>query len=41
MLQSLHKQGEHVHSIAVEDPTSLTVDSRGDLWIASHWKECV
>ena len=35
------KKGELVHSIAVEDPTSLATDSRGDLLVASYLKKCV
>ena len=35
------KKGELVHSIAVEDPTSLAIDSRGDLLVASNRKKCV
>ena len=34
------KKGELVHSIAVEDPTGLAIDSRGDL-VASCHKKCV
>ena len=30
------KKGELVHSIAVEDPTGLAIDSRGDLLVASE-----
>ena len=35
------KKGELVHSIVVEDPTSLAIDSRGDLLVASFQKKCV
>ena len=35
------KKGELVHSIAVEDPTSLPTDSRGDLLVVSYLKKCV
>ena len=35
------KKGELVRSIAVEDPTGLAIDSRGDLLVASCRKECV
>ena len=35
------KKGELVHSIAVEDPTSLAIDSRGDLLVASCRRKCV
>ena len=35
------KKGELVHSIAVEDPTGLATDSRGDLLVASYRKKCV
>ena len=35
------KKGELVHSIAVEDPTGLAIDSRGDLLVASFQKKCV
>ena len=35
------KKGELVHSIAVEDPTGLATDSRGDLLVASYQKKCV
>ena len=35
------KKGELIHSIAVEDPTSLATDSRGDLLVASNRKKCV
>ena len=34
-------KGELVHSIAVEDPTGLATDSRGDLLVASFQKKCV
>ena len=35
------KKGELIHSIAVEDPTGLATDSRGDLLVASYQKKCV
>ena len=35
------KKGELVHSIAVEDPTGLATDSRGDLLVAANQKKCV
>ena len=35
------KKGELVHSIAVEDPTGLAIDSRGDLLVVSCHKKCV
>ena len=35
------KKRELVHSIAVEDPTGLAIDSRGDLLVASFQKKCV
>ena len=35
------KKGELVHAIAVEEPRYLTVDSRGDVLVASHTKKCV
>ena len=35
------KKGELVHSIAVEDPTGLATDSRGDLLVVSCLKKCV
>ena len=35
------KKGELGHSIAVEVPTSLATDSRGDLVVASCLKKCV
>ena len=35
------KKGELVHSIAVEHPTSLAIDSRGDLLVVSNQKKCV
>ena len=34
-------KGELVHSIAVEDPTDLATDSRGDLLVTSFQKKCV
>ena len=33
------KKGELVHSIAVENPIGLTIDSRGDLLVASCRKK--
>ena len=35
------KKGELVHSFAVKDPVYLTVDSRGDLLVASCQEKCV
>ena len=35
------KKGELVHSFAVKDPMYLTVDSRGDLLVASYKEKCV
>ena len=35
------KKGELIHSIAVEDPTGLATDSRGDLLVVSFEKKCV
>ena len=35
------KKGELVHSFAVTTPVYLTVDSRGDLLVASYRKKCV
>ena len=35
------KKGKLVHSIAVEDPTDLAIDSRGDLLVASFGNKCV
>ena len=35
------KKGKLVHSIAVEDPTGLAIDSRGDLLVASFENKCV
>jgi len=35
------KKGKLVHSIAVEDPTGLVIDSRGDLLVASFRNKCV
>ena len=35
------KKGELVHSFAVKDPMYLTVDSRGDLLVASYQEKCV
>ena len=35
------KKGKLVHSIAVEDPTGLAIDCRGDLLVTSFKKECV
>ena len=35
------KKGKLVHSIAVEDPTGLAIDSRGDLLLASFEINCV
>ena len=35
------KKGKLVHSIAVEDPTGLAIDSRGDLLVTSSRNKCV
>ena len=35
------KKGKLVHSIAVEDPTGLAIDSRGDLLVTSYKNKCV
>ena len=35
------KKGKLVHSIAVEDPTGLAIDSRGDLLVTSFENKCV
>ena len=35
------KNGKLVHSIAVEDPTGLAIDSRGDLLVTSFMDKCV
>ena len=35
------KKGKLVRSIAVEGPTDLAIDSRGDLLVASFWNKCV
>ena len=35
------KKGNLVRSIAVEDPTGLAIDSRGDLLVASYKNRCV
>ena len=35
------KKGKLVHSIAVEDPTGLAIDSRGDLLVTSCKNNCV
>ena len=35
------EEGELVHSIAVNDPTGLAVDSRGDLLVASFQKKSI
>ena len=35
------KNGKLVRSIAVEDPTGLAIDSRGDLLVTSYRNECV
>ena len=35
------KKGKLVHSIAVEDPTGLAIDSRGDLLVTSYKNNCV
>ena len=35
------KKGKLVHSIAVEDPTGLAIDSRGDLLVTSFGNKCV
>ena len=40
-IAAFDKKGELVHSIAVEDPTGLATDSRGDLLVASYRKKCV
>ena len=36
-----NKKGALVHSIVVEDPTDLAIDSRGDLLVMSFWNSCV
>ena len=35
------KKGKLVHSIAVEDPTGLAIDSRGDQLVTSYKNKCV
>ena len=35
------KKEKLIHTIAVEDPRALAVDSRGDLLVASYKKKCV
>ena len=40
-IAAFDKKGELVHSFAVKDPVYLTVDSKGDLLVASYKEKCV